>query len=163
MFFYRTFHDTFCHQFEHFVIHSVDENISTLFTHERINELNHRFLVRRIRSSKNTFSLKKISWKKSLICSFQYKRNVMMMISQIICRHRKRCYEFLCDEQFEFFASSRIHKLLSSCSNVKREMKLRMCWSMILWINFVFESNYLSLFCVIHVLNFRCDLFISST
>jgi hypothetical protein len=146
MFLYRTFHDTFCHQFENFVIHSFDENINTLFTHEKINELNHRFFVRRIRLSKNTISWKKISWKKSLICNFQYKRNVMMMISQIMYRHRKRCYESLCDEQFEFFVSNRIHELFFSCSNVKREMKLQMCWSMILWIKFVFESNYLSFF-----------------
>jgi hypothetical protein len=84
MFSYRTFHDTFYRQFEHFVIHFVDECINTLFTHEKINELNHRFIVRRIRSSNNTISLKKISWKKSLICSFQYKKNMMIMISQII-------------------------------------------------------------------------------
>jgi hypothetical protein len=163
MFSYRTFHDTFYCQFEHFVIHSVDENIRTLFMHEKINELNHRFIVRRIRSSINTISLKRISWKKSLICSFQYRKNVMIMISQIMCRHRKRCYEFLCDEQLEFFASNRFHELLSSCSNERREMKLRTCWSMILWIKFVFESNYLSFLFAIHVLNFRCDLFISST
>ncbi len=132
MFSYRTFHDTFYRQFEHFVIHSVDENINTLFTYERINELNHRFIVRRIRSSNNTISLKRISWKKSLICSFQYKKNVMIMISQIMCQHQKRCYESLCDEQFEFLASSRIHELLFFCSDVTREMKLRTCWSMIL-------------------------------
>jgi hypothetical protein len=146
MFSYRTFHDTFYRQFEHFVIHSVHENINTLFMHERINELNHRFIVRRIRSSNNTIFLKKISWKKFLIYNSQYKRNVMIMISQIMYRHRKRCYESLYDEQFEFFASNRIHELLFSCSNVKREMKLRTCWSMILWIKFVFESNYLSFF-----------------
>jgi hypothetical protein len=133
MFLYRIFRDILCRQLKHFVIHSVDEIINTLFKYQkRINSLNHRFFVCRIRSSKNTISLKKMSRKKSLMRSFQYKRNEMIMISQIMCRYRKRCYEFLCDEQFEFFASSRIRELSSSCSKGKHEMKLRMCLSMFL-------------------------------
>ncbi len=155
----------FMSSIRHFAIHSVDEIISTLFKHQkRINSLNHRSFVRRIRSSKNTISLKRMSRKKSLMRSFQYTRNEMIMISQIMCRYQKRCYEFLCDEQFEFFASSRIRELSSSsCSKVKHEMKLRVCSSMSLWVKFVFESNYLSLFCAIQMLDFRCDLFLSST
>jgi nitrous oxide reductase len=94
---------------------------------------------------------------------FSIQKNEMIMISQIMCRYWKRCYEFLCDKQFEFFASSRIREQFFYCSKVKHEMKLRMCSSMFLWIKFVFESNYLSFLCAIHVLNFRRDLFLSST
>jgi hypothetical protein len=158
----RTFRDILCRQFEHFAIYFVDEIINTLFKHQkRINSLNHRSFVCRIRSSKNTISLKRMSWKKSLMRSSQYEKNEMIMISQIMCRYRKRCYESLCNEQFEFLASSRIRELSSFCSKVKHEMKLRMCSSMFLWVKFVFESSYLSFLCAIHVLNFRCDLFLS--
>jgi hypothetical protein len=149
----RTFRDTFCRRNHQYVVQAS----------KKMNSLNHHFPVRRIRSSKNTISLKRMSRKKSLMRSFQYARNEMIMISQIMCQYRKRCYESLCDEQFEFFASSRIRELsYFSCSKVKHEMKLRMCSSMSLWVKFVFESNYLNLFCAIHVLNFRCDLFFSS-
>jgi hypothetical protein len=149
----RTFRDTFCRRNHQYVVQAS----------EKINSLNHRSFVRRIRSSKNTISLKRMSRKKSLMRNSQYERNEMIMISQIMCRYRKRCYEFLCDEQFEVFTSNRIRELSASCSKIKHEMKLRMCSSMSLWIKFVFESNYLSLLCVIHVLDFRCDLFLLST
>jgi hypothetical protein len=163
MFSYCTFRDILCRQFEHFAIHFVVEIINTLFKHQkRINSLNHRFFVRRIRS-KNTIFLKRMSRKKFLMRNLQYKRNKMIMISQIMYRYQKRCYESSCDEQFEFFASNWIRELSSFCSKIKHEIKLRVYSSMFLWIKFVFESNYLSLFCAIHVLNFRCDLFISST
>jgi hypothetical protein len=159
-----TFRDILCRQFEHFATHFVDEIISTLFKHQKkINSLNHRFFVRRIRSSKNTISLKRMSWKKSLMRNSQYEKNEMIMISQIMNRYRKRCYESLCEKQLEFFTSSRIRELSVFCSKVKHEIKLRMCSSMFLWVKFVFESNYLSLLCAIHVLEFRCDLFLSST
>ncbi len=112
MFSYRTFRDILCRQFEHFALHSVDEIISTLFKNQkRINALNHRLFVCRIQSSKNTISLKKMSRKKSLMRSSQYKRNEMIRFSQIMCRYWKQCYDSLCDEQFEFFASSRIREL----------------------------------------------------
>jgi hypothetical protein len=160
----RTFRDILCRQFEHFAIQSVDEIISTLFKHQkRINALNRRFLVRRIRSSKNTISLKKMSKEKSLIRSSQYRKNEMIMISQIMYRYRKRCYEFLCDEQFEFFASNRIRELSlffsfrsTAWNENTSDARRRLCESSLI-------SNYSSLFCAINMLNFRCDLFISST
>jgi hypothetical protein len=149
----RTFRDTFCRRNYQYVI-----QIS-----KKINALNRRFFVRRIRSSKNTISLKRLSWKKSLIRNSQYKRNKMIMISQIMCRYRKRCYEFLCDEQFEFFVSSRIRELSlffsfrsTAWNENTNDARRRLCESSSI-------SNYSSLFCAIHVLNFRCDLFISST
>jgi hypothetical protein len=45
--------------------------------------------------------------------SIQKKWDNNEFTNHVLCRYRKRCYESLCDEQLEFFASSRFHELSS--------------------------------------------------
>ncbi len=99
----QTFRDTFCRRKHQYVVQALKKNqrVKSSLSRSSNSIIN------------NTISWKRMSWKKSLIRNSQYKKNEMIMISQIMYRYRKRCYESLYDEQLEFFASNRIRELSS--------------------------------------------------
>jgi hypothetical protein len=185
MFLYRIFRDILCRQFEHFAIfYVVNSNISRYFMsliqtfRDTFCRRNHQYVVQtseknqRVESSlfcssnsiiKEYDLFKKNVMKKVFDTKFSIQKNEMIIISQIMCQYRKRCYESLCNEQFEFFASNRIRELslfFSFRSTTRDEntndARRRLC-------KLSSSSNYLNLLCAIYVLNFRCDMFISST